>query len=43
MDNCVTCCYRCNYMKSNMSTEEFLDQIKAIYNHSVGLEKKDGL
>ena len=31
MDNCVTCCYRCNYMKSNMSTEEFLDQIRIVF------------
>ena len=32
-DNCVSCCWRCNAMKSNMSKEEFLNQIHLIFSH----------
>lgn len=31
IDNCVTCCTKCNYMKSGYSKEEFLEHIDKIY------------
>lgn len=31
IDNCVSCCYRCNTMKSNMTKNDFLAHIKRIY------------
>lgn len=31
VDNCVPCCMRCNYMKSDMNLPDFLDQIEKIY------------
>ena len=30
VDNCVTCCTRCNYMKGSMTAEEFLSVVKTI-------------
>lgn len=35
IDNCVTCCTMCNYMKQAHSKESFLEQVKKIYNHSL--------
>lgn len=29
-DNCVACCKVCNYMKSNMDFDEFMDRLKTI-------------
>lgn len=31
LDNCVPCCSKCNYMKSDMTKEEFMSQVAAIY------------
>ena len=31
LDNCVTCCFTCNYIKNDMSHDEFLIHIKLIY------------
>lgn len=31
LDNCVPCCTMCNWMKMNYTKEEFLDQIRDIY------------
>lgn len=33
VDNCVPCCSTCNYMKHTLDEEEFVNQIKKIYNH----------
>ena len=33
MDNCVSCCPMCNYMKNTFKQKDFLDQIVKIYNH----------
>lgn len=33
LDNCVPCCYKCNSMKSDRSTEEFLAHIRKIIKH----------
>ena len=30
--NCVSCCKRCNFAKSKLTKEEFLDMVKEIYN-----------
>lgn len=38
-DNCVSCCTRCNYLKNDMSMEDFLNTIRAIYEHRI---KNDG-
>lgn len=32
-NNCVSCCTRCNFMKSNIVVGEFVEGIKAIYEH----------
>jgi hypothetical protein len=34
LDNCVPCCETCNYMKRNLTTEEFLSHIKKILKES---------
>ena len=34
--NVVPCCKPCNEMKSDKSSEEFLELVKAVYNHSIG-------
>jgi 5-methylcytosine-specific restriction endonuclease McrA len=31
LENCVPCCARCNWMKSDLSQEEFLQRVKYIY------------
>lgn len=36
-DNVVTCCFRCNMMKSNLSEEEFLKHIKIILEYRSAL------
>jgi len=33
LDNCTTCCWRCNRAKANMSNTEFLEWIYRIANH----------
>lgn len=38
IDNCVTCCTMCNYMKLSSSKNEFLNHVEKIYNYQ--LEKK---
>lgn len=35
VDNIVPCCGKCNMMKGTMSTQEFIDHIKTIYNETV--------
>lgn len=36
-DNCVSCCARCNYMKSDLTLQEFLEHISKIQLfHSIG-------
>ena len=30
IDNCVTCCTRCNYMKGSMTAEEFIEVVNQI-------------
>lgn len=34
IDNCVSCCSKCNLMKSNFSKEVFLNHVSKIYNYS---------
>lgn len=36
IDNCVSCCKICNWMKSNLSREDFLSHISKIYNYYGG-------
>ncbi len=31
IDNCVSCCWKCNHMKYTYETSEFLDKVKLIY------------
>lgn len=39
--NCVPCCATCNYAKSNMQQEQFLDWIKSVYMHRLsGIQQK---
>ncbi len=33
VSNCVPCCKRCNYLKSNLSLEDFVSHIKKIIKH----------
>jgi hypothetical protein len=33
IENTVSCCAKCNYMKLTMSKQEFLNQIQKIYHH----------
>lgn len=33
LDNCVTCCSKCNYAKGTMSYNEFIDWAVKLYNH----------
>lgn len=35
IDNCVSCCSKCNLMKSNFTKEDFLNHISKIYKHSI--------
>lgn len=39
-DNCVACCSTCNYMKSRLSINDFLDHIKKIYEFNGGLDDR---
>lgn len=34
LDNVVTCCATCNYMKRSMTHDEFIDHIDKVYNHT---------
>lgn len=34
-DNCVTCCKTCNFLKKELSYEEFLQAIKRIYEYKI--------
>lgn len=36
LNNVVPCCAKCNYFKSDYSVEEFLNQVKKIYEFSIG-------
>ena len=41
LENCVTCCFRCNYAKSNLSKEQFLNWIREVYIHTLaGIREK---
>lgn len=33
LDNCVACCTTCNFLKHTLSYDDFIIQIKKIYNH----------
>lgn len=33
IDNCVSCCKVCNYMKSSMDFDEFINRVKVIYHN----------
>ncbi len=33
LSNCVSCCKMCNFMKYTLTKEQFLTQIRKIYNH----------
>ena len=33
--NCISCCSKCNLMKSNFTKEDFLNHISKIYKHSI--------
>lgn len=35
LDNCVSCCSRCNYIKSDIHVDEFLKFIKEVYEHRI--------
>lgn len=37
LDNCVSCCKRCNFLKGARALDEFLDQIAAIAAHRLGM------
>lgn len=39
MDNCVSCCFYCNRMKSDMPLEEFFSQVAEVY-HKHRLQEK---
>ena len=34
LNNCVPCCSKCNYMKLDLTREDFLEHISKIYNHN---------
>jgi hypothetical protein len=40
IDNCVTCCSKCNYSKHEMSVEEFKEWIIKIYNNFIDTSRK---
>lgn len=33
VENCVSCCKNCNYMKNALSVEEFKEHIRKVYNY----------
>ena len=35
IDNCVSCCKTCNFAKSQMSQQEFLNWAERVHNHSI--------
>jgi len=35
MDNCVTCCRKCNFLKGKLNYDEFVEHIKTIYTHLI--------
>lgn len=35
-ENCVSCCSKCNYMKSDMTVFDFIEHISKIQFHSMG-------
>jgi hypothetical protein len=35
INNCVACCNMCNFMKRNLTEEDFIEHIKRIYEYSV--------
>lgn len=35
LENSVPCCHRCNYMKNKLTTGQFLDHVRRIYEHSI--------
>lgn len=35
LENCVSCCARCNYTKSSMHIDDFMNMVIDIYNHSI--------
>lgn len=35
IDNCITCCSKCNFIKRNLEKDLFLNKIKEIYNHRI--------
>ena len=41
IENCVTCCYVCNYMKRTMSVSEFQNHITKIFNWMEHNEKNE--
>ena len=38
-ENSVACCYRCNYMKNKLTTPEFFEHVKRIYDFSIANSK----
>lgn len=42
IDNCVSCCKRCNWMKNKTNKKDFLNQIKRIY-ENLELGKNNGI
>ena len=32
VDNCVSCCQHCNYMKRSFTLDEFINHVKKVYN-----------
>lgn len=37
LDNCLPCCGICNFAKSDMPYEDFIDWVRRAYCHSIGL------
>ncbi len=35
IENCVSCCYKCNKMKMNLNDDDFLNQINKIYSYKL--------
>lgn len=41
-DNVVPCCFKCNWMKSDLTVEDFKNHIDKIYNHLLLLNTRTG-
>lgn len=41
LDNVVTCCSTCNYMKRDMAHDEFLEHIERVFGHTRSLRSHD--